>query len=220
MKPNKKQVGRRINQIREKDNLTLEDFGKSLGKKLGTERVKEGIISRWENGISLPNSKRIKAIAELGEMTVDELLYGSSVKSYIINLLSTDDDYDYNDPIQKKATDDTISCFDDTNLSNAEMNIVNVYIQNLNYYEGNSNFRIHDRETYLEFLEISSRSIKEQIENITKEESTNEKISWNELSNEEKLLIMENDFQRKRNSVLNSIYESNQRLIQKLNRKD
>ncbi|MCW1031120.1 helix-turn-helix domain-containing protein, partial [Streptococcus anginosus] len=45
--------------------------------------VKPGIISRWENGKSLPNNQRIKAIADLGGITVDELLYGS--KNEVLN---------------------------------------------------------------------------------------------------------------------------------------
>ena len=86
MEPNKKQVGARIKRIREKDNLTLYEFGSRLGKKLGTDRIKEGIISRWENGKSLPNSKRIQGIAELGRITVGELLYGS-IEQFIYKVL-------------------------------------------------------------------------------------------------------------------------------------
>lgn len=75
MKPNKVHVGNRIRNIR--GNSTLEEFGIELGKKLDNTRIKEGIISRWENGVSIPNKMRLKAIAELGNISVNELLYGS-----------------------------------------------------------------------------------------------------------------------------------------------
>src|SRR5699024_3137500 len=137
---NKKDVGLRIRFIRKNKGMTLDDFGDLLNP-----QASDSIVSRWERGVSLPSNERTKQIAELGNISVDELLYGSSVRNYVINLLSNDEEYNYDDPIQKKATDDTISCFDDTNLTNEEMDIVNVYLQNLKYHEGNNGYRIYNK---------------------------------------------------------------------------
>ena len=78
---NKHQVGNRIRNIRGND--TMEIFG----KKINSEKpVKSGIISRWENGVSLPNKQRLDKIAEIGNVTVEDLLYGNmetNIKDYL-----------------------------------------------------------------------------------------------------------------------------------------
>ena len=82
MKPteqNKQNIGLRIKSIRQNLGMTLEEFGKLLNA--GKSNVR-----KWEIGASLPNPERIKNIAKLGNMTVDELLYGS-FKENIVSLL-------------------------------------------------------------------------------------------------------------------------------------
>lgn len=69
----KKAVGRRIIQIRINKGCTLEAFGKLIG-------ASKSIVLRWENGTSLPNQSRLEIIAKLGNMTVNELLYGDTEK--------------------------------------------------------------------------------------------------------------------------------------------
>ena len=63
------EVGNRIRNIRLGLGLTTEEFGK-----LFDEPAAQSIISRWEVGKSVPNANRIKKIAELGNVTVQELL--------------------------------------------------------------------------------------------------------------------------------------------------
>ena len=63
------EVGNRIKNIRLSLSLTMEEFGK-----LFDEPAAQSIISRWEVGKSVPNANRLKKIAELGDMTVQELL--------------------------------------------------------------------------------------------------------------------------------------------------
>lgn len=83
MKVDKNFVGNRIKEIRLSHGWSLEAFG----EKLENPPVKPGIISRWENGISLPNNKRLKAIADLANITVEELLHGQQDKKLtVINL--------------------------------------------------------------------------------------------------------------------------------------
>lgn len=67
---NKKAVGARIRKIRLEKGMTLEEFGKLMG-------ADKGIVSRWENGTSVPKAERLKTVAKLGDMTVEELLNGS-----------------------------------------------------------------------------------------------------------------------------------------------
>lgn len=43
------------------------------------EKITKGSISKWETGKYLPNNKRLKRIAELGEISVSELV-GSGEK--------------------------------------------------------------------------------------------------------------------------------------------
>lgn len=94
MKPNKKLVGKRIQAIRLNRGLTLEQFGELIGaSKSSISEWESGkhlppaksIISRWEKGTSLPNLSRLGMIALIGNMTVNELLYGNN-KGDIENL--------------------------------------------------------------------------------------------------------------------------------------
>ena len=67
---NKTEVRNRIFSIRKSLGLTMKEFGERMGNPVASD----SIVSRWEKGISLPSNERLKKIAELGEMSVDELL--------------------------------------------------------------------------------------------------------------------------------------------------
>ena len=69
----KKAVGRRIRHIRFCKSLTLEGFGKLFG-------ADKSNVSKWELGQSLPNKKRLEIIAKIGNITLNELLYGNHEK--------------------------------------------------------------------------------------------------------------------------------------------
>lgn len=69
----KKAVGRRINKIRISKACTLEEFGNIF--KAGKSNVR-----KWEIGEVLPNKERQKKLAKMGNMTVNELLYGDIEK--------------------------------------------------------------------------------------------------------------------------------------------
>ena len=64
---NKKIIGKRIRTIRLEKGMTLEEFGKLF-------KATKSIVYRWENGTSLPNPERLKAIAKIGDTTVEELI--------------------------------------------------------------------------------------------------------------------------------------------------
>lgn len=73
---NKKNVGSRIFNIRKKMNLTLEDWGKLFNASKGNALL-------WEQGSSLPNRSRLEKIAKIGNITINELLYGS-IEEFIV----------------------------------------------------------------------------------------------------------------------------------------
>ncbi|MDO4814550.1 MAG: helix-turn-helix domain-containing protein [Gemella sp.] len=83
---NKQNVGLRIKQLRLDKGYTLEEFGKIFD-------TGKSNIQFWENGRSLPNKERIKAIAKLGDMSVNELLYGSVGEFISENYFQLDDKY-------------------------------------------------------------------------------------------------------------------------------
>ncbi|WP_239454520.1 helix-turn-helix domain-containing protein [Mammaliicoccus sciuri] len=60
-------VGKRIRSIRLKHGMSMAEFGNYLS-------ASKGNVATWEKGISLPNKSRIKSIAKLGSMPIDELL--------------------------------------------------------------------------------------------------------------------------------------------------
>lgn len=77
MEVDKTVVGRRINSIRKEKGLSMEAFG------LLVDNASKGLVNNWEKGVNLPNNKRLKIIAELGNLTVSELLYGS-IEDYLL----------------------------------------------------------------------------------------------------------------------------------------
>ena len=64
----KKVIGECIKDIRLNKGMTLEEFGKLFN-------ASKSIVYRWENGTSFPNPERLKAIAKIGDTTVEELLH-------------------------------------------------------------------------------------------------------------------------------------------------
>lgn len=70
-KIDKKAVGRRIFNIRLNMRLTLEQFGKLFN-------AEKSNVQKWEKGLSLPRRERLETISKLGNMTVNQLLYGGS----------------------------------------------------------------------------------------------------------------------------------------------
>lgn len=97
---NKQAVGDRIKSIRLSYGWTLKQLSNEISLLLLDDKpIAEGIISRWENGISLPNRERMKAISMLGNMTVEELLYGD-FDEFFENLI---------DKLKEKLINDNIS---------------------------------------------------------------------------------------------------------------
>lgn len=73
-----KTLGSRIAETRKAHDLTQEEFSEKLG-------VTAQAVSKWENDISCPDIQLIPKIAELLEMTADELLTGNKSSCNISN---------------------------------------------------------------------------------------------------------------------------------------
>lgn len=64
-------IGNRIKSIRKKLGLTTKEFGNKI-----IPPASDSLVSRWERGVNRPNNNRLKQIAELGNISIDYLLYG------------------------------------------------------------------------------------------------------------------------------------------------
>lgn len=74
----KKAIGQRIQQIRFDKGMTTKQFGALFG-------ASDSNVSSWEKGRNKPNKQRLKMIADIGDITLDELLYGKSQTRELIN---------------------------------------------------------------------------------------------------------------------------------------
>lgn len=66
---NKPRVGVRIKDIRMEKGMTTKEFGALFG-------ASDSNVTSWEKGRTLPNKERLKNIADLAGMTVQQLLEG------------------------------------------------------------------------------------------------------------------------------------------------
>lgn len=66
-------LGQRIKAMRLNRGETAAEFAKHF-------EASKGTISKWENGNYRPSPERLRIMAKLGSMTVDELLYKESEK--------------------------------------------------------------------------------------------------------------------------------------------
>lgn len=121
-----KEVGLRIKDIREnKLGLSMSDFA---GKIDSTS--KSGTVSNWETGKNLPNKKRLIRIAELGNMHINELLYGSEFNYIKKTVEKYFDSYDENFFGYLSAT------IDFTNSPNHHNNIYELSVDEIiSYYD-------------------------------------------------------------------------------------
>lgn len=77
----KKKLGLKIKSIRLTKGLNQGEFGA-----LFTPGADKSIVSRWEKGISIPSADRLKIISEIGNITIDDLIYGT-IEEALRNLL-------------------------------------------------------------------------------------------------------------------------------------
>lgn len=83
LKPDKKEVGKRIKFIKENYNppISLSEFGKIL-KSTDGESISKGTVDSWMRGFGLPSQTVIEQIASLGNTTSDWIYWGG-LRNYI-----------------------------------------------------------------------------------------------------------------------------------------
>ena len=69
---NKKEIANKIRAMRQERGMTMDEFGKLIG-------TNKYSVSNWENAKNLPNNERLKSIAEIADVTVENLLYGDPI---------------------------------------------------------------------------------------------------------------------------------------------
>ncbi|MDS4006602.1 MULTISPECIES: transcriptional regulator [Staphylococcus] len=57
--------------MRKELGLTMEEFGKKF-----KNTAHKSIVSKWEKGLTKPSNERLKEIADLGNVSINQLLYG------------------------------------------------------------------------------------------------------------------------------------------------
>ena len=70
---NQIQIGKFIAECRKKKKMTQEELAAILG-------VSSKSISRWENGINMPDYSLLKSLASTLGVTINELLSGTKIK--------------------------------------------------------------------------------------------------------------------------------------------
>ena len=182
LKVNKRNVGLRIRQIRNSLNLTLEEFGKIFSSDVNNKlNAGKSNVSTWERGDSLPNKQRLEIIAKKGNMTVNELLYGSldefldnnlaSILEYQTgNKISSNEEYSIARLQFKKWLEDrniTLEnihyIYDYIDQNNASWNPWNI---DINYLETMENIRVNmQKETYqlVELIEMLTEKDRKQL---------------------------------------------------------
>lgn len=76
---NNQMVGNRIKQLRLNFGMTLEEFGEKF-------KTSKSTVYNWERGRNLPNKENLKLIADIGDISVNELLYGST-REYLVPII-------------------------------------------------------------------------------------------------------------------------------------
>ena len=182
LKVNKRNVGLRIRQIRNSLNLTLEEFGKIFSSDVNNKlNAGKSNVSTWERGDSLPNKQRLEIIAKKGNMTVNELLYGSldefldnnlaSILEYQTgNKISSNEEYSIARLQFKKWLEDRYITlenihyvYDYIDQNNATWNPWNIDIEYLKTME---NIRVNmQKETYklVELIEMLTEKDRKQL---------------------------------------------------------
>ena len=95
-KIDKKAVGARIKSIREDRGMTMVEFGELLS-------APQGVVSNWERGENLPNKNRLKKIATIANISVQDLLHGVKRYMYVVNWYRTEGEYDCEYDVYRKV---------------------------------------------------------------------------------------------------------------------
>ena len=73
---NKKEIGKYIKELREKNNLTQEKLSDFFSENFEKD-ISIHAISEWENGNTLPSIENLEILEDIYDKTIDELLDGA-----------------------------------------------------------------------------------------------------------------------------------------------
>lgn len=140
----------------------MEEFGKAFNTSKGT-------VNNWEKGRNLPNKENLLKIAKLGNLSVEQLLYGSSARSrynwdYILDYMEKT-----REELDEEAFENTKQAIDSAFFIRSDLNdIVNLYNYNLRnpipvkdlngmkkFYESQANFL----EEYISSLDYTENNM-------------------------------------------------------------
>lgn len=135
VKPDKKDVGKRIKQIKENYNppISLKDFGDLLIDEKG-KTISKGTVDSWMRGLGIPSKSTIEQIAQLGNTTVSWIYWGS-LKNFILSYLK-EKNYENFIETYPETIDLLVKLFQDAGFNDEnlpQLNHVEKYFDNIHH---------------------------------------------------------------------------------------
>ncbi|MFB8331803.1 hypothetical protein SAMN04487767_13724 [Bacillus wiedmannii] len=135
MKPDKKDVGKRIKQIKENYNppISLKDFGDLLIDEKG-KTISKGTVDSWMRGLGIPSKSTIEQIARLGNTTVSWIYWGG-LKNFILSYLK-EKNYENFIETYPETIDLLVKLFQDAGFNDEnlpQLNHVEKYFDNIHH---------------------------------------------------------------------------------------
>lgn len=111
----KEELAYRIKEIRVSRKETLEEFAEQIKKKTDFKiKTTKSNVSKWEKGLNIPNDITLKAISELGGVSIFYLLYGKKTISDLKKLGRSIEDYRH--IVESENKEYLINAFDEFNI--------------------------------------------------------------------------------------------------------
>lgn len=135
VKPDKKDVGKRIKQIKENYNppISLKDFGDLLIDEKG-KTISKGTVDSWMRGLGIPSKSTIEQIARLGNTTVSWIYWGG-LKNFILSYLK-EKNYENFIETYPETIDLLVKLFQDAGFNDEnlpQLNHVEKYFDNIHH---------------------------------------------------------------------------------------
>lgn len=155
MEASPEEIGLKIKTIRVNKGLSMEEFGKLLNTSKGT-------VNNWEKGRNYPNRENLKFIAELGGLTVDELI--NPVEHFVLRKIESS----YN-AVDNDIVNLCVKCFKqmyELGFSIEELSyyIIQVYDYNQYSKDSDQNYLVNDPSSFKLYLENRLASFRRFLE--------------------------------------------------------
>lgn len=137
-------VGQKIKKIRINKGLNQDEFGILI------DNAHKSLVSKWEKGMSLPNKNRLRLIAGIAKITVDELIFEdldlfyrdkfNQVLSYFKNINIADINQLFDKWLNQYK--DVFTYDDEIEIQITQHEFVERYLENLNSSTTISSYRL------------------------------------------------------------------------------